>query len=151
MVRLYRSLWVFCGCVAGLVAGIGFFTFLYAEGLSYLSDDPQACANCHIMQDVYDKWSHSSHKAFATCNDCHTPHSYIGKYAVKALNGWNHSAAFTTGNFKEPIRIKGFNKRVVQDNCIYCHGDMASYITCSLSEEDSVDCLRCHGGTGHGF
>src|SRR5688572_23556212 len=39
---------------AGVVAGMGFFTFGYAEGLSYFSSDPKACANCHIMNDQYD-------------------------------------------------------------------------------------------------
>ena len=34
------------------------------------------------------------------------PHnSIVAKYAVKALNGFRHSYAFTTGNFDEPIRI----------------------------------------------
>ena len=28
----------------------------YAQGFSYLSDDPAACANCHIMREHYDGW-----------------------------------------------------------------------------------------------
>ena len=36
----------------------------------------------------------------------HTPHnSIVAKYAVKGLNGFRHSYAFTTGNFVEPILI----------------------------------------------
>jgi len=38
----------------GVLLGIGGTTFNYAEGLSYLSTDPAACANCHIMQPQYD-------------------------------------------------------------------------------------------------
>jgi hypothetical protein len=34
----------------GIFVGIGGYTFRYAEGLSYFSTDPAACANCHIMQ-----------------------------------------------------------------------------------------------------
>jgi cytochrome c nitrite reductase small subunit len=34
----------------GLAAGLGAFTFVYARGYSYLSNDPSACANCHIMR-----------------------------------------------------------------------------------------------------
>jgi len=34
----------------GVLLGIGLVTFVYAEGASYLSTDPAACANCHIMQ-----------------------------------------------------------------------------------------------------
>jgi len=44
----------------GVLLGLGGTTFDYAEGLSYLSTDPAACANCHIMQPQYDAW----HKAF---------------------------------------------------------------------------------------
>ena len=40
----------------GLAVGVGGATFRYAEGLSYLSTDPAACANCHIMQPQYDAW-----------------------------------------------------------------------------------------------
>jgi cytochrome c nitrite reductase small subunit len=38
----------------GLVIGIGSFTFVYAKGYSYLTNDPQACAHCHVMQDHLD-------------------------------------------------------------------------------------------------
>jgi nitrite reductase (cytochrome c-552) len=34
----------------GVAAGVGGYTFRYAEGLSYFKTDPKACANCHIMQ-----------------------------------------------------------------------------------------------------
>ena len=101
-------LWVFVLFLAGGIVGLGGFTFFYGQGFSYLSDEPKACINCHIMQSVYDRWNHSSHKAVATCNDCHTPNFFFGKYIVKAINGWNHSLAFTTGNFPEPLRITGF-------------------------------------------
>ena len=34
----------------GVVVGLGTYTFVYAKGYSYLSNDPAACANCHVMQ-----------------------------------------------------------------------------------------------------
>ena len=34
----------------GLAAGLGGYTFVYARGGSYLTNDPAACTNCHIMQ-----------------------------------------------------------------------------------------------------
>ena len=77
--------------LAGFVIGIGLYTFVYAKGYSYLTNNPQACANCHVMQTQYDAWIKSSHHSVATCNDCHTPHNIIGKYAVKASNGFFHS------------------------------------------------------------
>ncbi|HYP29673.1 MAG TPA: NapC/NirT family cytochrome c [Blastocatellia bacterium] len=61
------------GVAVGLAAGVGGYTFIYAKGYSYLTNDPAACANCHIMQDHYDGWIKSSHRSVAACNDCHTP------------------------------------------------------------------------------
>ena len=88
----------FCFAVGlGSATGVGSYTFLYADGASYLTNNPTACANCHIMQGQYDAWIKSSHKAVATCNDCHAPHQTIGKFLTKARNGFNHSLAFTTG------------------------------------------------------
>ena len=55
----------------GVVIGLGAFTFHYAEGGSYLSTDPQACANCHIMDSQFDSWQKASHHGMATCVDCH--------------------------------------------------------------------------------
>src|SRR6187549_1925917 len=91
--------------VLGACLGLGSFTFDYAAGLSYLSNDPKACVNCHIMNDQYAGWTKSSHHAFATCNDCHLTHTLPMYYVDKSLNGWNHSKAFTLENFHEPILI----------------------------------------------
>ena len=61
------------GALLGIAVGICGFTFTYAKGGSYLTNNPAACANCHVMREQYDDWSKSSHRAVATCNDCHTP------------------------------------------------------------------------------
>jgi cytochrome c nitrite reductase small subunit len=142
-------LWLlFAGLVGGII-GLGGYTFSYAEGLSYFSDNPETCINCHVMRDVYDGWNHGSHKAVATCNDCHAPHDFVGKYWVKAVNGWNHSVAFTTNDFHEPIRINEMNRKVALDNCLYCHGDLVVAISHEGSDSPT-DCLACHAGVGHG-
>ena len=44
----WRLLWLLA-ILVGVGAGVGGYTFRYAEGLSYLSTDPKACANCHII------------------------------------------------------------------------------------------------------
>lgn len=141
--------WLLLAGIIGGIAGLGGYTFTYAEGASYFSNDPQACVNCHVMQEVYDGWNHGTHKAVAACNDCHTPHTFPGKYIIKGINGWNHSVAFTTGNFPEPIRITDLNREVAYENCLYCHGDLVV----AISHEDQAnptDCLTCHAGVGHG-
>jgi cytochrome c nitrite reductase small subunit len=135
--------------VFGVLVGLSLFTFTYAEGLSYLSDDPTACVNCHVMRDQFTAWNHSSHKAVAVCNDCHAPHdSLLSKYAVKALNGVNHSVRFTLDAYPEPIRITELNRRVAHDNCLGCHGALVSQMHAS-PEGEGVDCIACHGSVGH--
>jgi cytochrome c nitrite reductase small subunit len=135
--------------VIGVVLGLGVYTFGYAEGLSYLSDDPSACVNCHIMRDQFESWNRSSHKAVAACNDCHTPHhNVVAKYTVKAINGFNHSYRFTFGNFHEPLRITGMNKGVAQENCVECHDTTVSQMHVS-AEGEEVDCIKCHANVGH--
>jgi cytochrome c nitrite reductase small subunit len=143
------GIWLVAVALLGGIVGMGGFTFSYAEGLSYFSNDPQACVNCHVMRDVYDGWNHSSHKAVAVCNDCHIPHTFPAKYIMKGLNGWNHSRAFTTGDFPEPIRITPLNRAVLLHNCIYCHGDLVSEIS-HADSKDPTDCVICHSGVGHG-
>jgi cytochrome c nitrite reductase small subunit len=135
----------------GVAAGLGAYTVTYARGMAYLSDDPLACLNCHIMRDAFDGWAHSSHKAVAACNDCHTPHDPIRKWLVKAENGWNHSVAFTTGGFPEPIRIGARNARVLQESCLHCHRGLVSEIAPrNAPAEPEVACLTCHRRVGHG-
>lgn len=89
----------------GFLLGLGGLAFYQGRGWSYLSDRPEACANCHIMRDQYESWWHSSHRNWAGCNDCHMPHTFLGKWTTKALSGFQHSLAFTTGDFPEPIVI----------------------------------------------
>ena len=50
-------------------ADVGSYTFVYAKGYSYLTNDPAACANCHIMSEHFAAWTKSSHRAVAVCND----------------------------------------------------------------------------------
>jgi len=137
--------------VAGSLCGLGGYTFHYAEGGSYFSNDPKACVNCHVMQDHYDGWQKASHHAVATCNDCHVPHDFVGKYTVKAEDGYRHSKGFTFQDFHEPIRIKPPSSKVLQANCIQCHADVVQEITTLGSAGDeSNTCVRCHASVGHG-
>lgn len=134
----------------GLVIGLGSYSVIYAKGYSYLSDDPNACINCHIMRENLDTWSKSTHHHVAKCNDCHLPHNIVGKYAVKALNGFNHSAAFTLGNYKDPIQIKEHSLNIVKNSCVSCHGEMTQALNhLNNNKNETSDCLHCHRSVGH--
>ena len=142
--------WLFIalGACVGLAAGIGGFTFTYAKGYAYLTNDPAACTNCHVMREQYDGWLKSSHHAVATCNDCHTPAGPIARYANKASNGFWHSFYFTTGTFPEPIHIRPANRAVTERACRNCHDDQVEALEASHGAGET-SCLRCHNSVGH--
>jgi len=142
---------VLLAALTGVLLGVGAYTFDYAHGLSYLSSDPKACVNCHIMQPQYESWQKSSHHAVARCVDCHLPHDFIGKYVAKAENGWHHSKGFTLQDFHEPIMIKQKNAAILQENCLGCHGDLVHELAGGVNgDPDEVQCVHCHSGVGHG-
>ena len=137
------------GVAIGVVLGLGAYTFVHAEGISYLTDRPAACANCHVMRAHYDAWLKSSHHAVAVCNDCHTPAGVWPKWKTKLKNGWNHSTAFTTGRFPDPIRITPAGRAVVVQACRKCHEDLVHAMLATHGPDAATSCVRCHEGVGH--
>ena len=165
-----RWTWALAAALAGGAAlGLGLFTFGYARGASYLTNDPAACANCHIMSEHYAAWMKGSHHVAATCNDCHTPHNLVGKYAVKARNGFWHSFYFTVGGYPDPLRITEGNRRVTENACRFCHAEITDAIdhrtiagssggdavpppvpgVHSTNAAEPISCIRCHRYVGH--
>jgi cytochrome c nitrite reductase small subunit len=139
------------GVLVGIAIGIGSYTFVYAKGYSYLTNDPAACANCHVMDEYYSAWMKGPHRAVAVCNDCHTPHGFVGKYATKASNGFWHSFYFTSGNYPENLEIKPHNLKITDQACLKCHIEITQAI---LNEEahgqvGKTACIRCHWNVGH--
>ena len=135
-------------CV-GMLAGAGTFTFGYGKGASYLSKNPEACINCHVMQSHFDTWQQSSHHHVAACNDCHLPHDFVGKWVTKADNGFFHSVAFTFGGYDDPIKIKPRNRRVTQGTCVHCHQDFVHSLLPLTKEQGMQNCVHCHSDVGH--
>ena len=137
--------------LAGTLVGVGAFTFHYGQGLSYFSKDPRACVNCHIMRPQFDAWQKASHHAAAGCVDCHLPHEGLSKWIAKADNGFRHSKGFTFLDFHEPILITESNGRILQDNCLRCHGALVHQIVRgSTSDAGALRCVHCHRDVGHG-
>lgn len=133
----------------GIVLGLGAFTFGYGKGASYLSNDPQTCVNCHVMQESYDTWEKSSHHNVAVCNDCHLSHDPIGKWVTKADNGFFHSLAFTFDDYPDPLRIKPRNRRVTQQACLHCHADFVHNMLPVGKHDETMSCVHCHNDVGH--
>jgi cytochrome c nitrite reductase small subunit len=134
----------------GVALGIGVYTFAYAKGWSYLTNNPRACANCHVMNEQYDGWLKSSHRSVAVCNDCHVPHGLAGKYYTKARNGFWHSFYFTTQTFHEPIRATPKSRAIAEAACRRCHASVVQAMgTPDHAGSRDVSCIRCHGSVGH--
>lgn len=139
---------VVLGIAIGSAVGICGYTFLYAKGTSYITDDPAACANCHVMTEQYDGWRKSSHRSVAVCNDCHTPPGLIPKYITKARNGFWHSYYFTTGGFHEPIQILPRDLEITEKACRKCHQEIVEAIE-GHQKSQKLSCVRCHNSVGH--
>jgi cytochrome c nitrite reductase small subunit len=140
---------VLLAALVGVLLGIGLFTFGYARGASYLTDDPAACGNCHVMRENVESWLKSSHGKVAVCNDCHTPPGFAGKYTTKAVNGFFHSLAFTTQRFPDEIFITERNFKVTEKACLKCHEEIVLGIRGSRAHGQDVSCIACHRTVGH--
>jgi cytochrome c nitrite reductase small subunit len=147
--RVPLKLVIAASTLLGMAGGLGAFTFVYAKGSSYMTNDPKACANCHIMTEQYEGWIKGSHHAVAVCNDCHAPHDFVGKYMTKARNGFWHSYYFTTQTFHEPIRIGARNLAITESACRDCHRDMVEAIATHPGPGGEASCVRCHPSVGH--
>lgn len=143
--------------MAAVALGLVLAIFRISNAHSYLSDDPRACINCHIMTAEYSTWFHSSHSRNTNCNDCHVPHdNVIRKYLFKASDGLRHATMFTLKLEPQVIRIKEGGKTVVQENCIRCHENLvnklaSAKVTAKMANHGKGKlCWDCHREVPHG-
>lgn len=141
----------------GAISGLGIYAAYSSRAISYLSDSPETCVNCHIMAPQYATWQHSSHREVATCNDCHVPHDNVFRtYYFKAMDGARHATMFTLRLEPQNIFIKEAGIGVVQENCIRCHSNLitdAKLLTQTQAFHDKFSdrlCWDCHREVPHG-
>lgn len=145
------------GTVLAVAVGISLFIAKESRVTSYLSDDPQTCVNCHVMTPVYNSWMHSSHREWASCNDCHVPHNnVVNKYYFKAKDGLYHASVFTARAEPDVIKMKEASQKVVQQNCIRCHVQQvtqekyAGWLDGHEENRLGRQCWSCHKQVPHG-
>lgn len=145
------------GTVLAVAVGISLFIAKESRVTSYLSDDPQTCVNCHVMTPVYNSWMHSSHREWASCNDCHVPHNnVVNKYYFKAKDGLYHASVFTARVEPDVIKMKEASQKVVQQNCIRCHVQQvtqekyAGWLDGHEENRLGRQCWSCHKQVPHG-
>ncbi len=143
--------------ILGIFVGLAIFLIRISNAVSYLSDDPRACINCHVMTTQYATWERSAHNRVATCVDCHVPHDNpVHKYYFKAKDGLRHAKIFTLRQEPQVIRIKEDGREAVFHNCLRCHGyalqEVAShqYTYDDVKNGDARVCWECHRETPHG-
>jgi cytochrome c nitrite reductase small subunit len=142
----------------GVLLGLIFYIFHISNAVSYLSDNPEACINCHVMTPGYATWQRGSHGKVANCNDCHVPQdNFLRKYLFKASDGLRHATMFTLRMEPQVIRIKQAGKNAVQENCIRCHKNQIHPVSYrAISNRSVADqhegnyCWNCHRETPHG-
>jgi cytochrome c nitrite reductase small subunit len=140
-----------CFAMIGVLAGIGATTAHVSRAASYLSKEPEACANCHVMSTSYATWQRSSHANVATCVDCHLPQdSFLHKYQRKARDGAVHSFVFTFRLEPEVIRMSSGAVPVVEANCRRCHADLVGQVHLREWQEGDNRCWDCHREVPHG-
>jgi cytochrome c nitrite reductase small subunit len=142
--------------IRGVLSGVVLYNFYVSRAWSYLSDDPATCINCHVMTTHYVTWSHSSHRNYTTCNDCHVPQdNFFRTYYFKAKDGLRHSAIFTARTYEQSIRMLPPGNKVVQENCIRCHGNLTEMVNANVSYAETLEgngkkCWDCHREVPHG-
>ncbi len=142
--------------VVGIIMGMGIYILNVSNAISYLSDKPETCINCHVMLPQYATYQHSSHRENATCNDCHVPQDNVfKKYFFKAKDGLRHATIFTMRAEPQVIFIKEEGKRVVHDNCVRCHSELLNDSKLMAKTNISVhktdrECWECHREVPHG-
>lgn len=131
--------------LAGVALGMAVLLARIANATSYLSDEPQACINCHVMTDAYASWQRGSHGRVAVCIDCHVPHSSpLAKYAYKAQDGLKHSYVFTARREPQVLGLSARAVPVVRANCVNCHSHQVSMIGAAAGLQRR--CWDCHQG-----
>jgi cytochrome c nitrite reductase small subunit len=137
--------------------GLGLYIIRLSNAAAYLSDDPQACVNCHLMTPQYVTWIRSSHREVAHCNDCHVPHNNVfNQYYFKAMDGLYHASIFTLRAEPQVIKARQPSIEVIQNNCIRCHTDQvtdartAAFVDDHHMNRTDRTCWECHREVPHG-
>lgn len=134
--------------LAGIALGLLIIVVNVSNAVSYASNSPLACINCHVMTDAYASWQYGSHGKTAVCVDCHIPHSNpVAGLAFKASDGLKHSYVFTMRTEPQVLKLSKGAVPVVQSNCVRCHNHQLSMV--KLETSAGKKCWDCHNNT-HG-
>ncbi len=121
---------------------------LGVKGAWTYTNKPEFCISCHTMKTEYQNWSHSAHRNWAGCGDCHLPQqSVVTKLAAKTRDGIYHGYAYVLNEDPALIRISKHGGDTVIGNCLRCHEQLVA----SIIHKGDRKCWECHRGIPHGY
>ncbi|WP_280772249.1 cytochrome c3 family protein [Salipaludibacillus daqingensis] len=129
---------------------IGIALLAGSSGAMKATDSAEFCSTCHIMDDVYQSYTESSHATLA-CNDCHAPQdSLTSKIIFKAKAGSHDIYMNTLGskNVPDVIHATEASQEVIEANCISCHE--TSMTNVDYHDIKDGGCIDCHRQVPHG-
>ncbi len=143
------SNWPLVPAIAASLIALGVFVFV-TDAPAYAGAAPATCANCHVMEPMYENYYHAAHHAWAVCADCHLPHdSEVDYYYEKGRLGMHDVYVFSTGQTPQVIDISDHSSSIVQQNCIRCHEATVESIMVGAQPFER-NCWECHRNVAHG-
>lgn len=140
MVKLFK--WGAALLVLGFVMMLA--VKIPALGLS----EAKFCGRCHAMDHQVSTYQRSSHAGEASCGDCHDPHGLVTGSMYAAYTGSRDVYRVVTNTIPAEIRTTDLSKKVIQENCLRCHGDIMGDIG-NTSQNGGVYCFHCHRNIVH--
>lgn len=135
--------------VAAAAVALGAFVFV-TDAPAYGGTASETCANCHVMDSMYENYYHAGHQRWAECADCHLPHdNEVNYYFEKGRQGMHDVYVFGTGQVPELISLSAKSRGIVQQNCIRCHEAVIEPIMVGAQPFER-DCWECHRQVAHG-
>jgi cytochrome c nitrite reductase small subunit len=135
--------------VTAAIVALAVFVIV-TDAPAYAGHASETCANCHVMDSMYENHFHAPHRAWTTCADCHLPHDNLAIYYMeKGRQGAHDVYVFSTGQTPQLIRLNKNSRQIVQQNCIRCHADAVETIMAGVQPFERR-CWDCHRSVAHG-
>jgi cytochrome c nitrite reductase small subunit len=96
------------------------------------------CGKCHAMDYQVSTYLHSSHAREANCGDCHDPHGLVTGSMYAAYTGSRDVYRVVTNTTPDEIRATELSKKILQENCLRCHGDIMGDVGDTRRMEASI-------------
>lgn len=127
---------------------LGFCAMLMVKIPALGFSEAKFCGKCHAMDFQVNSYLHSPHAGEANCGDCHDPHALVTGSMYAAFTGSRDVYRVVTNTTPKEIRATNLSKKILQENCLRCHGDIMGDIG-DTSKNGSVYCFQCHRSIVH--